>query len=98
MPRRTSKASPAPATASKKPRTRGVNLKDLGKAIAPDALAEGLGNLAEDVPLATPPGESVDQCPNLTMTQPWDTARVGVKGASQATQDSDASSSDGEYL
>jgi len=39
-----------------------------------------------------------DQCPNLTMTQPWDTARVGVKGASQATQDSDASSSDGEYL
>ena len=58
MPRRTSKASPAPATASKKPRTRGVNLKDLGKAIAPDALAEGLGNLAEDVPLATPPGES----------------------------------------
>ena len=51
MPRRTSKASPAPATASKKRRTRGVNLKDLGKAIAPDALAEGLGNLAEDVPL-----------------------------------------------
>ena len=58
MPRRTSKASPAPATSSKKPRTRGVNLKDLGKAIAPDALAEALGNLAEDVPLATPPGES----------------------------------------
>ena len=41
-----------------------------------------------------------DQCPNLQMTQPWDTIRVGVKGPSQsqATQDSDASSSDGEYL
>ena len=37
-----------------------------------------------------------DQCPNRQITQPWDSARVGVKVASRGTQDSDASSTDGE--
>ena len=39
-----------------------------------------------------------DQCPNLQITQPWDSARVGVKVASQGTQDSDTSSNVGECM
>ena len=57
MPRRTSKASPTQSPSAKKPRTRGVNLKDLGRAISPESLTEGLQKLAADVPLALQPGK-----------------------------------------
>ena len=93
MPRRTSKPTPAPATSSK-------SVPGITKVYAFLACKKGDQIQKRTLPCFFPKCQAKkwDQCPNLTMTQPWDTARVGVKGASQATQDSDASSSDGEYL
>ena len=61
MPRRTSKPTPAPATSSKKPRMKGVNLRDLGLAISTETLAESLQVLATEAAPAQVPSREDPQ-------------------------------------
>ena len=61
MPRRTSKPTPAPATSSKKPRMKGVNLRDLGLAISTETLTESLQVLATEAAPAKVPSREDPQ-------------------------------------
>ena len=61
MPRRTSKPTPAPATSSKKPRMKGVNLRDLGLAISTETLTESLQVLATEAAPAKVPSRGDPQ-------------------------------------